>query len=44
MSKGLCATLLCRLQVTVGEVGIGEGRGVEIVGEDGGLGEVEEKL
>jgi hypothetical protein len=28
----------------LGEVGIGEAEGVEIIGEDGGLGEAEEKL
>jgi hypothetical protein len=44
MSKGLCASLFCRLQVTLGEEGMGEGGGVEIAGEDGGLGEVEEQL
>jgi hypothetical protein len=44
MSKGLCVSLFCKHQVTFGEVGIGEGGGVEIAGEDGGLGEVEEKL
>jgi hypothetical protein len=42
MSKGLFASLFCRLQVTLGEVGMGEGKGVEIVGEDGGLGKVED--
>jgi hypothetical protein len=44
MSKGLCASLFLRLQVILGEVGMGERGGVEIAGEDGGLGEVEEKL
>jgi hypothetical protein len=44
MSKGLCDSLFCRLQVMLGEVGMGESRGVEITGEDGGLGEVEEQL
>jgi hypothetical protein len=44
MSKVLCASLFCRIQVTLGEVGMGEGEGVGITGEDGGIREVEEKL
>jgi hypothetical protein len=44
MSKVLCASLFCRLQVTHGEVGMGESGCVEITSEDGGLEEVEEQL
>jgi hypothetical protein len=44
MSKGLCASLFYRFQVMLGEEGMGAGGGVEITGEDGGLGEVEEQL
>jgi len=44
MSKGLCASFFFMLQVTLGEDGLDEGEGVEIKGEDGGIGEVEDKL
>jgi hypothetical protein len=44
MSKVLCDSLFCNLQVMRGEVGIGEGGGVEIEGEDGGIREVDEQL
>jgi hypothetical protein len=44
MSKGLCASLDCRFHVMLGEVGMSESRGVEVVGEDGGLGEVDGQL
>ena len=44
MSKVLCAYLFCRLQVTHGEVGMGERGGAEIVCEDGGIGEVDDQL
>ena len=37
ISKGLCASLFCRLQVMLSEVGMGEGRGVEITDEDEGV-------
>jgi hypothetical protein len=44
MSKGLCASLACRFHVAFSEVGMGESGGVEVVGEDGGLGEVDGTL
>jgi hypothetical protein len=44
MSKGFCASLFFRLQVTLAKVGMGERGGVEIADEDGGIGEVEEQL
>jgi hypothetical protein len=44
MSKGLCASMAYMFHVMLGEVGMGESGGMEIVGEDGGLGEVDGKL
>jgi hypothetical protein len=37
MSKGLYTSLSHKLHVALGEVGKDESRGVEVVGEDGGL-------
>jgi hypothetical protein len=44
MSKGLCASLAYNFHVAFSEVGMGESGGVEVVGWDGGLGEVDEQL
>jgi hypothetical protein len=42
MSKGLYAYLTHRLQIVLGELGKDESGSVEEVGEDGGVGEVDE--
>jgi hypothetical protein len=41
MSKGWYASLTHRFHVALSEVGTDEGGGVEVVGEDGGLREVD---
>jgi hypothetical protein len=41
MSKGLYASLAHKIHVALGKVGTNESGGVEVVGEDGGLGEVD---
>ena len=43
MSTGLCASLACRFHVTLGEVVMGESGGMEVVGGDGRIGEVDEQ-
>jgi hypothetical protein len=43
MSKGLYAYLTHGLHVVLGELGMDESGGVEEVGEDGGVGEVDGK-
>ena len=40
----LYASLACRFHVAFSEVGVSESEGVEVVGEDGGLGEVDGQL
>jgi hypothetical protein len=43
MSKGLYTYLAHGLHVSLGEVGMDESGGVDVVGEDGGLREVDGK-
>jgi hypothetical protein len=43
MSKGFHTSLAHRIHVALGEASTGESGGVEVVGEDGGLREVDGK-